>query len=210
MTRTKSKPQKKNPDHERHLRLQAREEKRRVQQAKKKAEQQAKKKAEEAGKTHKKKSKPSVAVEETLGGRGTRAVPGQVALREIRHYQSTTDLLIPRLSFQRECRAIAQSVAAEKRFTGSALAALQEASEDHMVSLFQDINLCTIHRGNETLMPEDLALALRIRKESDTLQKVEGMAGTPLKVYYKNKKKMVLAKRKKAAERRAAYRRSKE
>ncbi|CAG0904744.1 unnamed protein product [Cyprideis torosa] len=71
--------------------------------------------------------------------------PGTVALREIRRYQKSTELLIRKLPFQRLVREIAQDFKTDLRFQGSAVMALQEASEAYLVSLFEDTNLCAIH-----------------------------------------------------------------
>ena len=56
--------------------------------------------------------------------RPTRFRPGTVALREIRKYQKTTDLLIRKLPFQRLVREIAQEYKSEVRFQSSAVLAL--------------------------------------------------------------------------------------
>ena len=55
--------------------------------------------------------------------------PGTVALREIRRYQKSTELLVRKLPFQRLVREIAQDFKADLRFQGSAVITLQEASE---------------------------------------------------------------------------------
>jgi histone H3 len=55
--------------------------------------------------------------------------PGTVALREIRRYQKSTELLIRKLPFQRLVREIAQDFKTDLRFQTSAILALQEASE---------------------------------------------------------------------------------
>jgi histone H3 len=89
--------------------------------------------------------------------------PGTVALREIRRYQKSTELLIRRLPFQRIIREIASENTADLRFQGSAIQALQEATEAYMVSLFEDTNLAAIHAKRVTIMPKDLALAKRLR-----------------------------------------------
>jgi len=52
--------------------------------------------------------------------------PGTVALREIRRYQKSTELLIRKLPFQRLVREIAQDYKTDLRFQSSAIAALQE------------------------------------------------------------------------------------
>lgn len=53
------------------------------------------------------------------------ASPGTVALQEIRHYQKTTKLLIPMLSFQRVVQQIAREIREDIRFNGTAILALQ-------------------------------------------------------------------------------------
>jgi histone H3 len=97
--------------------------------------------------------------------KGHRYRPGTVALREIRKYQKSTDLLIRRLPFQRLIREVAQEFKPELRFQSTALLALQEASEAYLVGLFEDTNLCAIHAKRITIMPKDMQLARRIRGE---------------------------------------------
>ena len=89
--------------------------------------------------------------------------PGTVALREIRKYQKSTELLIRKLPFQRLVREIAQEFKTDLRFQSSAVLALQEASESFLVGLFEDTNLCAIHAKRVTIMPKDMQLARRIR-----------------------------------------------
>jgi len=91
--------------------------------------------------------------------------PGTVALREIRKYQKSTELLLRKLPFQRLVREIAQEFKTDLRFQSSAIAALQEAAESYLVGLFEDSNLCAIHAKRVTIMPKDLQLARRIRGE---------------------------------------------
>lgn len=92
--------------------------------------------------------------------------PGTVALREIRKYQQSSELLIRKMPFQRLVREIVQEQGREdRRVSVGALAALQHAAEGYLVSLFQDTNLCAIHAGRVTIMPSDMRLARRIRGE---------------------------------------------
>merc|ERR1711978_252673 len=63
--------------------------------------------------------------------------PGTVALREIRRYQKSTELLIRKLPFQRLVREIAQDFKTDLRFQSAAIGALQEASEAYLVGLFE-------------------------------------------------------------------------
>ena len=91
--------------------------------------------------------------------------PGTVALREIRKFQKSTDLLIRKLPFQRLVKEIAIEFKADLRFQSNAVLALQEASEAYLVGLFEDTNLCAIHAKRVTIMPKDMQLARRIRGE---------------------------------------------
>jgi len=92
---------------------------------------------------------------------------GTRALSEIRKYQKSTDLLIPRLSFSRVIREVCDKVCprGDLRFQSAAINALQEAAEAYLVTLFEDSLLCTIHAKKVTVMPKDMALARRIRGE---------------------------------------------
>lgn len=90
---------------------------------------------------------------------------GTVALREIRKYQKSTDLLIRKRPFARLVREIAQDYKSDLRFQSTAVLALQEAAEAHLLGTFEDAYLCTIHAKRVTLMPKDIQLARRIRGE---------------------------------------------
>ena len=93
--------------------------------------------------------------------------PGTVALREIRKYQKSTELLIRKLPFQRLVREIANDYKSDLRFQSSAVLALQEASESYLVGLFEDTNLYAIHAKRVTIMAKDMQLARRIRGEKN-------------------------------------------
>jgi histone H3 len=77
--------------------------------------------------------------------------PGTVALREIRRYQKSIELLIRKLPFQRLVHEIAQDFKTDLRFQSSAIGALQEASEAYLVGLFEDTNLAAIHAKRVTI-----------------------------------------------------------
>jgi histone H3/H4 len=90
--------------------------------------------------------------------------PGEKALQEIRFYQRHTDLLIRRLPFARLVKEVqTYFFRKEFRWQAQAMLALQEAAEAHLVGLFEDANLCTIHAKRVTVMPKDIQLARRIR-----------------------------------------------
>ena len=92
--------------------------------------------------------------------------PGTVALREIRRYQKTTELLIRKMPFQRLVREITQDIKnTGLRYQSAAIMCLQEAAEAYLIGLFDDTNLCAIHAKRQTIMPKDLQLARRIRGE---------------------------------------------
>ena len=98
--------------------------------------------------------------------------PGTVALKQIRQYQKSTELLIRKLPFQRLVREISADsevitspLCGKVRFQSAAIMALQEAAEAYLVGLFEDTNLCAIHAKRVTIMPKDIQLARRIRGE---------------------------------------------
>lgn len=91
--------------------------------------------------------------------------PGTIALREIRKYQKTTELLLRKMPFQRLVREIAEDFRPYLRFQSSAILALQEATEAYLTGLFEDTNILAIHAKRVTIFPKDLQLARRIRGE---------------------------------------------
>lgn len=102
------------------------------------------------------------------GGPPKRYRPSTNALREIRRYQKSTDLLMAKLPFSRLVREIAFNVAplhlhANMRWQSQAIQALQEAAEAFLVHLFEDTNLCALHAKRVTIMQKDIQLARRLR-----------------------------------------------
>jgi histone H3 len=87
---------------------------------------------------------------------------GTVALREIRRFQKSTELLMRRAPFNRLVREIAQDYKTDCRFRAAAIHALQEAAEAFIVEIFQDTNLNAIHSKRITIMAKDMLLARRI------------------------------------------------
>jgi len=95
--------------------------------------------------------------------------PGQVAMREIRHYQKTTEVLLRRLPFQRLVREVQLHIHDDPKFHGfrwkaEALHALQEAAEGFLVNLLEDCNLMALHTRRITIMVRDLQLVRRVRR----------------------------------------------
>ncbi|CAA86229.2 Histone H3.3-like type 1 [Caenorhabditis elegans] len=91
--------------------------------------------------------------------------PSSNALKEIRKYQKSTELLVRKLPFQRLVREVAQEIMPNVRFQSAAIQALHEAAEAYLIGLFEDTNLCAIHAKRVTIMPKDMQLARRIRGE---------------------------------------------
>ena len=90
---------------------------------------------------------------------------GTVALKDIRHYQGSTALLIRKLPFQQVVRKISQDIKTDLRFQSAAILCLQEGTEAYLVGLLDDANLCAIHARRVTIMPKDIQLARRIQGE---------------------------------------------
>ena len=88
-----------------------------------------------------------------------------VALREIRKYQKSTDLLIRKLPFQCLVREIIFEHKQDYQLAPAAAVALQEAAEAYLIGLFKDTNLCAIHAKRVTIMPKSIQLAQRIHGE---------------------------------------------
>ena len=116
------------------------------------------------------------------GRKKRRYRPGTLALKEIRRYQSSTDLLLLKLPFSRlVCPLVCQAkffvddfqvreiaitlrpAGQDMRWQSQAIQALQEASEAFLVHLFEATNLCAIHAKRVTIMQKDIQLARRIR-----------------------------------------------
>ncbi|XP_063937500.1 histone H3-like centromeric protein CENH3 isoform X2 [Daucus carota subsp. sativus] len=93
--------------------------------------------------------------------------PGTVALREIRKFQKTWNLLIPAAPFIRTVREISFYLAPSiTRWQAEALRAIQEAAEDFIIHLFEDAMLCAIHARRVTVMKKDWELARRLGKKA--------------------------------------------
>jgi len=91
--------------------------------------------------------------------------PGSAAIRDIRKYQGTTELLIPKASFFRLVKELGHDYKTDLRFSSMAVEALQTASEDFLVGVFEDAVLCAHHGKRVTVSPADIRLTLRIRGE---------------------------------------------
>ena len=90
--------------------------------------------------------------------------PGTVALRQIQKYQKSTQLLIRKLPFQRLVKEVVQEMFKTEsyRFQSTAILALQEASEDYLVRMFEQVNHIAIHGKRVTIQSNDILLWKRL------------------------------------------------
>jgi histone H3 len=93
-----------------------------------------------------------------------RFCPGTVALREIRKFQKTTNLLIRKTPIQRLVRKLILKFGKSNlQMQSTAVLALQEAAEYFMIDVFSNANLCAMHGKCVTIKVKDLVLACCIR-----------------------------------------------
>lgn len=86
------------------------------------------------------------------------------ALRIAQYLQKQSDCVyFSRAGFVRLVRDISRDYIPDLRFTQEALGTIHIATEDHIISLFQDSIRCAIHAGRKELQPKDFQLARRIR-----------------------------------------------
>jgi len=108
----------------------------------------------------------AVAAEDALKKRRRhRWRPGTVALREIRLYQKSTKLLLPKAAFERCVREALSEIAtsSDLRVTKGALEAIQETVEAYMVEYIKEAYRYTIYRGKVELQLKDLELTKEVR-----------------------------------------------
>jgi len=91
--------------------------------------------------------------------------PGTRALMNIRKYQKCPFLHIPREAFSRLVRELGQDYKTDLRYSKDGIILLQYATENYLIKLFQDANLAAIHAGRQSIMPQDMQLARKIRGE---------------------------------------------
>lgn len=96
-----------------------------------------------------------------------RRKPGTVALRQIKFYQKTTELLLRALPFARVVKEVGDTLSIAEftkyKWKQTAIEALQNAAEAYLVALFEDVNRAAIHAKRVTVRPEDLHIVRKIR-----------------------------------------------
>ncbi len=82
------------------------------------------------------------------------------ALSQIKKMQKSTNLLIPKKSFGRLVREIAQELGDDLRFQEDAILALQEAAEAHLIEVFKRANTNAIHARRLGINASDWKMAM--------------------------------------------------
>ena len=116
----------------------------------------------------------------TMGGikKPFRYRPGTVALRQIRKYQTGTELLIPKLSFQRLVKEVMMNECVVRgveclRIQSQALLALQTAAEYYLTEMFSKSQIATIHGKRITVRPSDVQIVRSFSGEFDMMKTVQ-------------------------------------
>ena len=102
--------------------------------------------------------------------------PGTVALREIRKYQTSTETLIPKHSFQRLVKEVMQKECWErgipsKKVTSECLLALQCSTEQYVTELFRQSQRAAVHGKRITVQPEDMEIVIDFRGDHKAFHK---------------------------------------
>ena len=102
--------------------------------------------------------------------------PGTVALREIRKYQTSTETLIPKRSFQRLVKEVMENECRErdilpKKVTSECLLALQCSTEQYVTELFQQSQRAAFHGKRITIQPKDMKIVIDFRDDHRTFHK---------------------------------------
>ena len=88
-----------------------------------------------------------------------------VAMKEIRKYQASTDLLIPKERVYRVVGEIEEENRCYMRKNPAVRSIYQEVAEGHVVDLMNVTNHIAEHSNRTTIMKRDFELALRIRNK---------------------------------------------
>ena len=118
------------------------------------------------------KKRQSLTIKNIKVGKNNRTKTGKVksnvkTLFEIKHYQETTQQLIPKASFLRLVKQISDEITEEQfgqsfKWRSEAVDVIQDASESFLVELFEKMNLCASHAKRITIKPNDLHTTLRV------------------------------------------------
>lgn len=95
--------------------------------------------------------------------------PGQTAVKNVKKYQNSSELLIRKLPFQRCLREVLQSINTEDgvtpRIETDGYQFMHEAAEAYLIELLKDSQTAACYRNHVTLTAWDMTFARRMRKE---------------------------------------------
>ena len=89
--------------------------------------------------------------------------PGQRSVRNPNRYVKKIDTVISKSCFGHLCKSIIKELFPGLLLATDATLALHVASEEKLVGIFADANLCASHANRLTVTPKDIQLALRLR-----------------------------------------------
>ncbi len=99
-------------------------------------------------------------------GRSHKFLPGTVALRNIRKYQGTNDLLLQKAPFIRLVRDISSDYKTDVRYNKDTLIAIQHYIEQKIVRMYETANNLAIFAGRTTVDYKDIQFAVRMKDEA--------------------------------------------
>lgn len=125
---------------------------------------QSARKAQPGGKAPRKQLYAAAARRAATPVKKKRTKAGSKALKEIRQYQKSTELLLNCAPFQRLVREVAQDMGCDFKFQRNALLCLQHAAEDYLVQMFEDTQLLAIHASRITIQSKDMCVLRKLRR----------------------------------------------
>lgn len=142
--------------------------------------------------TKEQKAKHAAARRRNASGKtGTRKnLPGTKALRLIRKYQQTDDLLLQKGPFERIVRNMASNVATDLHFGGGSILALQYYAEQTTVNVLKSAQELALHANRDGVNGTDISLAFKMMHNLKLVDNVFGsttyVANTLLEVSSNN------------------------
>ena len=94
-------------------------------------------------------------------------------------------MLIPLLAFSRIIREIPQERKSDLCFQSAAIQALQEGAEAYIVGLLEDSQMCMTHAKRVTVIPKDMQLVRRLRRDPVTDDAIESYVQATVKRNFK-------------------------
>ena len=114
--------------------------------------------------------------------RTRRLLPGTKAIRDIKHFQKTTECLLQRLPFETSVRNLGKEIRdkdnGESRllhFGGNAIITLQAFVEQKVTQLLSQALECTLHRSRDSVNAKDVLLAWHMARETSWVLHTENL-----------------------------------